>query len=457
MGKRFDFEYVVIGGGVAGTSAALQFAKAGRKVAIVEQGKWGGTSVNERDIPAKAMFNFSHLLAQAKTGARFGISSTSLRYNYPTVTHWRDRAITRAGGSSKKELEEAGVTCIKAKAHFVGPYDLSVGEEKQISANRFLITTGAETADSGIAGTETVPYLTPASVLKAERVPKVVLIIGGGASGVETAQYLAEVGAKVVLVEQEKRLLPKEEEEAGKIIEQYFDKKLGIKVFTQTKVVAIEKDKISPRVVFVRGGHEKTVRVETIVLATGSKPATDLGLQNAGVSFDKNGIVVDKTLQTSARHIFAAGDVIGGESSTERAIYTSGVAVMNMLGRTKTFVNYDGFVRVTDTDPQVASVGVTEVELKKKKRAYKKVLVPLGAVTAANTSDFKVGFIKMMANAQGKVLGATVVCPNATEVIQELSLAVRHSLPLVQIASAPHVVGSWGELVHVAAKKMLTN
>ncbi len=457
MGKRFDFEYIVIGGGIAGITAARQLAEAGRKVAIVEQSKLGGADVAYRNVPQKALSNFAHLYAEAVAGARFGISSTSLRYNYPTALHWKERAIERAAkANSKKNLEEAGITVIKGKAHFVGQYDIAVGgENKQYSANKFIIATGSALNTDGITGVENVPYYTAASILNIPRVPKTALVVGGGASGCEVAQYLAELGTKVVVVEAADSILPNEDEEVGRVVSEYLSKRNNIKFFTKTKVIALEKDKISARAVFTRGGQERTVRVETIVLATGSKPAIDIGLKNAGVSFDKHGIVVDKTLQTSARNIFAVGDVLGGQSSTERAAYTAEVAIMNMLGRSKTFVNYNGFMRITDTDPQVASVGKTESELAAKKRKYKRALVPLSNVSASTTADFRIGFLKILADTQGKVLGATMVGPHAADVLQEISLAIRHGLPLVQIASAPHPASEWTAIVRVAARKLL--
>lgn len=457
MGKRFDFEYIVVGGGPAGITAAKQLAGAGRKVAIIEQRKLGGSDVCYRNVPQKALFSFSHLYAEAVAGARFGLSSTSLRYNYPTALHWKDRAIEKATkNSAKKDLEEAGITVIKGLAHFVGTNDIAVGgQNKQYSASKFIIATGATLNTEGITGIDNVPYYSASSILDIERVPKTALIIGGGASGCEVAQYLAELGTKVVLVEAANTILPKEDEEVGRVVGEYLEKRNGIKIFTKTKVVALEKDKVSSRVVFMRGGNERTVRVETIVLATGSKPATDLGLKNAKVSFDKHGIVVDKTLQTSARNIFAAGDVLGGPSSTERAIYTAEVAAMNMLGRSKTFADYTGFMRITDTDPQIASVGKTEVELAAKKRKYKRVLVPLSNITASSTADFRIGFLKILADTQGKVLGATMVGPHAADVLQELSLSVRHGIPLVQIASAPHPANEWSAIVKLAARKLL--
>ncbi len=453
MGKRFDFEYIVIGGGIAGITAALRLAEAKRKVALIEQDKWGGSGTNYRDVPQKALFSFSHLYAQAIAGGRFGISANNLRYNYPSVMRWRERAIMKAA-PKKKDLETAGVVCLKGKAHFVGTNDVAVGDA-QLSANKFILATGSEPKENEISGLDTVTYLTPKTALMIKRPPKAVLVVGGGASGLEIAQYYTELGAKVVIVEMAGRLLPKRDEEVGKVMEQYFTKRLGVKVFTNTRVVALEKDKVAKKVVFMQNGQERTVRVETVVLATGSKPATDLGLKNAGVSFDNTGVVVDRTLHTTARHIYAVGDVIGGDSSTEKAIYTAEVAVRNMLERNKTYVNFDGIIQIVDTDPQVAIVGMAEDDLAKKSKKYKKVLVPLSAAQASVTSDFRIGFLKLLADSQGKLLGAAAICPNATEILQEIALAIRHNIPLVQIASTPHVNGSWSELVRIAVKQLI--
>ena len=454
MSKRFDYEYIVIGGGTAGIVAAEQLAEAGRKVALVEQDKWGGRGYNH-DVPEKALLNFAHLYADAVAGNRMGLSSANLRYNYPTVQHFREKIVNKAA-FSRKELEERGITCIRGKAHFVGSYDVAIEGQGQVSASKFLIATGAVLNDDGITGLDRVEYLTSKSAMEIAKPPKAVLVVGGGASGCEVAQYYAELGAKVVIVEMAGRLLPALDEEIGQVMEQYLSKRLGIKVFTGTRVIALEKDKVSKRVVFLRGGQEKTVRVETIVLATGSKANTDLGLKNAGVSFDKHGIIVDKTLQTTARNIWAAGDVVGGSSSTERAEYTAEVAVINLLGRGKTFVNYSGFMEVVNTNPQIASVGMTEDMLKKKSRKCRKVLVPLSAVNASITGDFKIGFMKILADSQGKVLGASMIGPHAADIMQEVALAIRHGLPLIQIASTPHVSNEWGDIVKIAARKLLT-
>lgn len=457
MGKRFDFEYIVIGGGIAGITAAKQLAEAGRKVAIVEKNLLGGNCTVFHDVPSSMIFNISHFYSSAVKASRFGLSTSNLKYDYNHLQAWRQRAVIKAN-TAKRDLSALGVTVFQGRARFVGNYDLVVeegGETKNISASKFIIATGTLLNTSGIAGLDTVPFLTPNSALSTVHAPKAVMIVGGGPSGCEIAEYYAELGAKVVIVELSDRILPGEDEDISKVVEQCLVKRSGVKIFTQTRVTSLQKDGALTRVTFMRGGEEKTVRVETVVLATGYKPNTDLDLPNAGVSFDKKGVVVDRTLQTSNRNIYAIGGVIDTHCSTEKAIYTGDVAVMNMLDRTKTFVNYDGFMRCIDTAPQVAIVGLTEDDLLKRHRKYKKALSPLSAVTASIVNDEIAGFLKILADGQGKILGAAMIGPNASEVLQEIALSIRHNLPLIEIASTPHKENDWNNLVKVTAKKLL--
>lgn len=471
MGKSFEYDIIVIGGGAAGVTAARNLAKAKKKVALVEAEKLGGAALNERDIPYLAAQNFAHLYAEAMAGVKFGITSTNLRYNYPTAYRVQQRAIAKVSEKySKKSLEEDGVTCINGMAHFVSENEISVrrklpstptaeeakagSDGKTLSAAKFLIATGAVPKDSEITGLSDVKHYTPSNILKIERLPKSMMVIGGGASGVEIAEYFAGLGVKVALIELSERLLPREDEEVGQIMAAYLEKKLGVRILTSTRAVAASSDGVSTRVTLARNGQEKAVRVECIVAAVGSKPNTDLGLENAGVNFDKKGIFVEKTLQTTAKNIYAAGDVVGGDSATELANYEAGVAASNMLGKNKTMVNYEGFTRVVNTNPQIATVGMNEDDLTKRDLKYNKAMLPLSAVTASITSDFKLGFIKLLSNQQGKILGATMMAPNAAASLQEVALCVRHGLSVLEIASTPHPNGEWGELIRLAAKKL---
>lgn len=452
--KKFDYDYVVIGSGAAGKAAALMAGGAGLKTAIVEADRWGGNTLNYRNIPEAASVHFANLYRQAVKGARFGLSSANLRFNYPTALNWRLTAARRAGAGNTKDLEEVGVTPIKGFAHFVGPHEITVGEKKQVTAKKFLIATGSVLDEKGITGVDSVPHLTPRTAMSAGRLPKVVLVAGGGASGCEIAEYYANLGVQVLLFELSERLLPREDSEVGEMLEFYLTKQLGVKVLTQSRVIAIERSEGHKKVIFLRGGQEKAVKVEEIVVATGSKPAMDLGLENAGVKFSASGIKVGKNLQTSAKHIYAAGDVIGGKSSTEKATYEAAVATANVINKGHSPVDYRGFARVTNTFPMVASVGMTEDDCVRHARKYKVALAPLSVANASNIEDFRTGFVKLVGDRDGRIIGGTVVAPRADLIIQEVALAVRQEIKAVDLAGTPHIADSWGEIIKIAARRL---
>lgn len=447
-----EFDLIVVGSGAAGGAGALMAAGAGKKVALVEAGKWGGSSLNYGDVPFSALFHASHLLSEAVDGAKFGISSQNLRYNYPTINNWKNTAMRRAGANSKKVFEDAGITTFKGVAHFLSPYQISVGSQ-QLSARKFLVATGANLLDTGIKGLDTVHYMTPEDVLSLVRPPKTVFIVGAGSTGCELAQYFSELGTKVLIAEVAGRLLPREDEEVGQVFDELLNQ-LGVKVLTQSRVIALEKDSVSKKVIFMRGGQEKSVRIDEVILCTGSTPATDLGLENAGVKFTQNGIKVSKNMQTSMKHIYASGDCIGGDSSTEKAVLETGIAVSNLINKAKHQVEYAGLTRVTRTYPMVASTGVTEDDCIRRDRKIRKVLLPLSAVQASNTSDFRNGFVKIITDRNRKIIGATIIAPEASLMIQEISLAIRTNMSVIEIADTPHSASGWGEAVRLACRRL---
>ena len=475
--KKFDYDLAVIGSGAAGGTAAMIAAGAGLKVALVEAGAWGGANINRRDIPYAAASHFSQTFFGAIEASKFGLSSTTLKYNYPSVLNWNLVAQKRAGANSKKEFEAAGVKCISGFAQFVGPNEISISDNNNITAKKFIIATGATPIDPGITGANEAECLLPEDVFALRRIPKVVMVVGGGSTGCEIAEYLSEMGAKVLIAEISERLLPKEDPEAGEVIEGRFTKTLGIKVLTSSRVVATTKagKETLPsgrktevvKVQFMRGGQEKSVKVEAVVLCTGSEPAVDLGLSNAGVKFSNKGIRVNAMMQTTTKHIFACGDVANATlekhadvveiSSTEKATHEAAIAASNIINHGKGMVNYKGFVRMTDTFPKVASVGLTEDECISRDMRYKHALVPLSAVTASNTQEYQDGFVKIVATRDNRIIGATIVAPNADLLIQEIVLAMRSELKLVDIATIPHVSNSFAEAIRIAARRTTTS
>lgn len=453
VGRKFDYEYLVIGSGAAGSAAALLAAGLGVKTAIVEADRWGGTTLNYRDVPYAAALGFAQRYTEAVDGTRFGMSSGNLRYNYPTVLNWQATAVRRAGGGNRKVFENAGIDCYHGFAQFISPHEIAVGEQ-QISSEKFLLATGTDLAVSGISGVELVNCWSPDTALRMAKLPKALMVVGGGSTGCEIAEYFAALGVQVLIAETQDRLLPREDPEVSEVIEQHLRKHFQVEILTDSRVVALVQEAKAKQVVFVRDGQEKSVRVEAIVLATTPEPSTDYGLENVGVKFSYRGVEVTNGLKTTSGHIWAAGDVIGGESSTEKATYEARLATMNALKKAGNTLNYTGFVRMTNTMPQVAKVGLNEIECVQLGQKQKTVLVPIDLVSAANTNDFREGFVKLTADMKGQILGATVVSPNADLVIQEVSLAIRSGIKVSELAATPHVATSWSEAVRIAAREL---
>ena len=255
-------------------------------------------------------------------------------------------------------------------------------------------------------------------------------------------------------MEMSDRLLPREDKEVGECLSRYFIDKLGMMILPHARVVAIEPDGDTQRIVFVNEGREKLVRTEAIVLATGSRPEVDCGLENAGVKYRNSGVIVDKSFATSARNIFAIGDVIGGESSTERASYQGAFLVNSLVGRHKVELDYSGFARVTKTFPEVATVGLSEDDLLRRDRKYRKVVLPLSEIPAGKIYDFEDGFVKLISDMAGHILGATVVAPGAELMVQEIALALRQHLTVLDLASLPHAENSYAQAIKIAAQRL---
>lgn len=453
---QFDYDLIVIGTGAGGSAAATIAAQEGKKVAVVEADTFGGDSPNWSDVPTKALLHAAHLYDDARHGARFGLRSSTLGYNYHSLRAWKDLAVKRTGaGGNRRYYENEGISAFSGSAHFLSPNEISVNR-RHLSAEKFLIASGSHWEAPAIQGLDKAGFMTPRTILEALRPPKSLYIIGAGTVGIEIAQLMATFGTKVYLADIASRILPDEDSEVSDLMERVLREQKGITSLTQTRTLAVVKDGIAKRVTYTRGGVEKSMKVDDILVATGRIPTVDIGLENASVSYTKKGIEVNDQLQTSARHIYAAGDVLGRHATTHTAILESRVAAHNLLHpRAKQLSpDYTASPRLTFTNPGIASVGLSEDDCTKRDLAITKAIAPLNIIARSNTSDFRDGFVKIIADKRGVILGATIVAPHASEMIHELALAVKHTLTAADIASTPHAFLSWSEAIRVAASKL---
>lgn len=458
MAKKhlFDYDLIVIGSGAGGSAAATIAARNGKRVAVVEEDTFGGDSPNFSDIPTKSLLHAAQLYSEAKDGSRFGLRSSTLGYNFPSLRSWKDLAVKRTGaGGNKRFYESNNVTTIHGRAHFLSAHEITVNR-RHFSSAKFLVATGSTWIQPKIQGLDKIAYLTPRTLLEVMRPPKSLFIIGGGQTGVELAQLMAIFGTKVYIGEIASRLLPKFDAEAGELIEKTLKEQKGVTSLTQSRVVAVQKDGISKRVTYSRGGVEKSVRVDEVLVATGRRPAVDLGLENATVKFSPAGITTNEYLQTSVKHIYAAGDVLGHDlGTTHTALLESRIAAHNLYSKNPIAPNYKATPQVVFTHPGIAQVGLSEDDCTRRDLSISIGMAPLTIVARSNTSDFRDGFVKLIADKKGVLLGATVVSPHAAEVIHELALAIRHGMTAEQVADTPHAFLSWSEAVRVAASKLV--
>lgn len=452
VGKKYNYDFIIIGSGPAGSAVALTLAKSKKSIALVEGREFGGANLNTRDIPYGVSLGFSHTFKKLMNYPEIG--GQEFHYNFPTIVAHQQYIVASLGSSSKELYEKAGITCIKGYANFLDPHTIAVGNDKYTAAN-FVIATGAKLKTSEISGLDTVNFLTPDTAIKVRRLPKFAFIVGGGPTGCEIAEYYAELGAKVLIMERSGHLLPREDKEVSAAITDYFTNELGIMVITNSKVVALSQEGNVKRVIFTTGKQEKMVRVDCVVLATGSEPVTDLGLENAKVKYKNTGILVNRSFQTSAKHIYAVGDCIGGDSSTERSEYEGTLLGANLRNKSKNLVNYSGFTRIIDTYPKVAVVGMNERDLDSRDRKYKKSVVFLKDLPASKLERLNYGLVKIIADKSDHIVGASVVAPHAELIAEEFAIAIRHRLTTLELASTPHVANSFNIAVKLAAKKLI--
>lgn len=451
---NFDYDLIIIGSGAAGSVAAEIAARAGQKVAVVEAEALGGSAPNLSDVPVQALLAAAHAFDDAKRAEAFGLRTSAVGYNYPSVRAWKDLAVRRSGAAATGDyLRGRGVEIVKGRAHFLSPHEISIGR-RHLSADKFLIATGAHQLVPDVPGLDKVDYLTPASALDLLKPPKTLAVVGAGATGVQFAELFAIFGTKVYLFEAKKRLLAEADDEASALLQDIFARGRGMEIHLSAKVVAAANDGPAVRLKYLQGGVEHGVKVDKVLVAAGRAPNIDIGLENAGVAYDQNGVKVDEFLATGARNIFAAGDVVGRVRQTHAAIYEAKIAARNLLGGARQAADYTALPHVVWTSPEIAAVGLNEEALVRQDAKFHRSIVQNSVIARANTANCALGFAKILTDQKGVILGATVAAPHAAETIGELGVAVQNGLTAYQIAETVHSFGAWSEAVRLAAAKV---
>lgn len=426
-----QFDVVVIGGGTAGLVTASGCARLGRKVALIERAKLGGDCLWTGCVPTKALVASAKLAHQMRNAGAFGLEAFEPRISPRAVMEsMRDTRHAIEHHDAPEKFRGLGIDVIEGEAKLVARNVVEVAG-RTLTAKDIVIATGSRTAVPPIDGLAEAGYLDHATFLDRDEFPHSVLILGGGPIGIEFAQILRRLGCEVTVVEALDEIVNKEDDEVIALVRKVFTDE-GVTIRTKSKVtgVRVENGKKLVRV----GGDE--IAVDEIFVACGRRGNTDnLGLEALGMKMNRSYIAVDAYLQTSVPRIWAIGDVHGGMQFTHVAAYEAVKLVRNMLFPGRSRIDYDDVPWGLYTDPEVGHIGMTEQQAREKLGdAVKTYRVDMQDVDRAVVDRTAQGFLKLVCDAKGRILGAHAICSNATTLIEEIVLARRKKMKIGELA-----------------------
>jgi mercuric reductase len=433
------FDLVVLGAGSAGFSAAITAAEQGARVALIGHGTIGGTCVNVGCVPSKTLIRATETLHQATASARFaGVRSAAGIDDWRALIAQKDALVTELRQAKYIDvlpayntiayLEGAAAMRDEGRAIVVG--------DTTVSTERTIVATGSSAALPKIAGMASVPYLTSTTALELETLPASLLVIGGGYIGCELAQMFARAGVQVTIVCRS-HLLPEVEPEISAALAEYFETE-GIRVLGGANYQSIRQASTGAALSVKVGDAFEILHAERVMLAAGRQPNTEgLGLEDSGVLLtDRGAIQVNDRLQTSNPMVYAAGDVTGRDMFVYMAAYGARIAAENALNGNSRRYDSTAMPAVVFTDPQVASVGVTEAAARADGVNVRTSVLPLTHVPRALAARDTRGLIKLVANGDNdRLIGAHILAPEGADSVQTAALAIKHGMSYQELGA----------------------
>ncbi len=436
-----SFDLVVIGGGTAGLVTSAGAASLGLRVALVERDALGGDCLWTGCVPSKALIASARVAHDMRVADRYGLEPVSPAGGFGSVMDRLRRVReTVAVHDDPDRFRQLGIDVRFGSAEVVGPHTVVV-DGASLEAKHVVIATGARPSVPPIPGLEDAGYLTHHTVFDLDEAPRHIGILGGGAIGVEFAQALRRLGSEVTVFEALPRLLPRDDEAAASVLARVLEAE-GVRILTGTPVARVEPGPGGThRLCALQGDGEVAVDVDRILVATGRRPNGDgLGLETVGVAVDRGTVVVDRTLRTAVKSIWAAGDVVGGPQFTHVADYQAKLVLRNIVSPLKARADYSQVPSVTFTDPEVARVGLTAAEARDRFAKVQVYSYGLADLDRSIVDGHTEGFVEIITRNNGRIIGATIVARGAGELLPALVLAMRHRIPLKKLS---HIVWAY--------------
>ncbi|GIX65568.1 pyruvate dehydrogenase complex subunit PDH-E3II [Babesia caballi] len=431
------YDLAVIGGGPGGYTTAIKAAQHGLKVACIDRRKTlGGTCLNVGCIPSKCLLSSSHNFQAARDGIT-GVKVPGATFNHEETMSSKAKILKTLDMGIKGLFKKNGVDFISGHGTLVSPNEIQVEGGDKVTAKHIIIATGSEvtTFPGDAVKVDGKRIITSDEALVLDHVPKQMVVIGGGAIGLELASVWSRVGAKVTIVEYADQLCHTMDRDVSVAIKKIVEKQ-GIEVCLSTKVLGGEAKEDVAVVTAERNGEKVEFKGDVVLLAMGRRPFTrDLGLENLGIKTERGCIVVDDKLRVpNHENICAIGDVIAGPMLAHKAEEDGTVALGHILGKDLGHVNWDHVPMVIYTHPEVAGIGKSEQALKASGVEYKKASFPFAANSRARIAGDTDGFVKILADKNNKILGGWIVGPHASELVGQLTIMMTCGLTTVDVS-----------------------
>jgi len=457
------YNVAVIGAGTAGLVTAAGTAGLGGRVALIERNLMGGDCLNFGCVPSKALISSARLIRRIRESENWGLERQQPQFDFEKVfERMRARRAKIAPNDSQERFESLGVDVFHSEARFVSPHEVEVNG-RRLRAKNFVIATGSRAVIPKIEGIDSVPYFTNETIFdELEEKPQSMIVLGGGPIGCELTQTFCRLGTHVTMIQRGDQLLPREDRDVAEFLERRLINE-GVRIIknANARAVAItDAGKVALEFLDQQSAQmaERTFFADALLVAIGRSPnLQSLDLKSAGVDVNERGVRVTDYLQTSQRHIYAVGDVIGPFLFTHMADAQARVVVRNILMpfqflRQK--MDYSVVPWCTYSDPEVAHVGLGEKGAWQERIDYDLFVVSLADVDRAVVESEEAGFAKILtAKGSDKILGATIVAPHAGDLLHEFVLAMNAKIGLGKIASMIHAYPTFAELARKAADK----
>ncbi|HXV47068.1 MAG TPA: dihydrolipoyl dehydrogenase [Nitrososphaera sp.] len=446
-----EFDLIVIGSG-SGLDVANVVAQEGKRVAIIEKGRMGGTCLNRGCIPSKLLIHSADVMETIKTAGQFGVNVTGFSVDFEKIVNRTNGIVDSDSDGIRQAFSQIeNPKLFPDECRFVGEKTISVGGQT-IKADKILIASGTRPAIPKIEGLEGSGFITSDEALRLKKQPRVLTIIGGGYVAAELAHFFGSLGTKINIIQRRDILLPDEDEEVARKFTDMFSKKYSIHLGYHTQSVSKSGGTFT---VVAKNSPSRKIEVESdqLLIATGRTPNSDtLDLGKTGVKTDSAGfIAVDNHLETNVKGIFALGDAVGRYLFKHAANHEAQYAYYNLTHDKKIPVDYTAMPHAVFSWPQVAGAGYTEQELKQNNIQYSKAIYLYIRTAMGEAIEDRDGFVKLLASKEGKILGCHIIGSQASILIHEVLVAMKLGAGVNSIVRTVHIHPALSEVVSRAA------